>query len=109
MTPLVAALLLSASLTYSITAYSPLDGVKGMDYSGDPTITASGRKYEPGVSVAAPKHIPFGTWLWIEGLGWRRVDDRGKRIKGMRLDIGVHSREEALRWGIRRRRVYVPK
>ncbi len=92
---------------YTATAYAPLDpaAVRGMCYSGDPRVTASGRRTEPGITVAAPRHIPFGTWIHIQGLGWRRVDDRGGRIKGQRLDICFQTRKEALQWGVRKVKV----
>lgn len=94
---------------YTATGYAPLDpqAVRGMCFSGDPGVTASGRRTEPGVTVAVPKSIPFGTWLYIEGVGWRRADDRGGRIKGQRLDICFQTRKEALRWGVRKVKVII--
>jgi 3D (Asp-Asp-Asp) domain-containing protein len=96
-------------IEYVATGYAPLDprAVRGVCYSGNPKITASGRLTKPGVSVAAPRHIPFGTWLWVEGVGLRRVDDRGGKIKGRRIDICFATRKEALEWG--RRKVLVVK
>ncbi len=93
---------------YTVTAYAPLDpaAVRGMCYSGDPHITASGKRTDTKRTVAAPRHIPFGTWLFIEGVGLRRVDDRGGRIKGKRIDLCLPTRREALRWGRRKARVF---
>ena len=92
---------------YTATAYAPLDpaAVRGMCYSGDPHITASGKRTDTKRTVAAPRHIPFGTWLFIEAVGLRRVDDRGGKIKGKRIDLCLPTRREALRWG--RRKVLV--
>ena len=92
---------------YTVTAYAPLDpaAVRGMCYSGDPHITASGKRTDTKRTVAAPRHIPFGTWLFIEGVGLRRVDDRGGKIKGKRIDLCLPTRREALRWGRRKVRV----
>ncbi len=92
---------------YIATGYAPLDpkAKKGMCYQGDPKITASGRPTQPNISIAAPKDIPFGTWMWIEGIGLRRVDDRGKAIKGNKIDICFHTKKEALQWGRRKVRV----
>jgi len=92
---------------YTVTAYAPLDtaAVRGMCYSGDPHITASGMRTDTKRTVAAPKDIPFGSWLLIEGVGWKRVDDRGGRIRGKRIDICLPTRREALRWGRRKVRV----
>lgn len=87
---------------YEITAYAPLDpnAVEGMCYEGDPTITASGAKVEAGRTIAADTNIlPFGTKVWIEGFGWREVQDRGGAIKGNKIDIAVDSRAEAFKIG----------
>lgn len=64
---------------FMLTAYAPLcpDAVEGMDYSGDPNKTTSGLPPVPGETVAAGKGIPMGSRVWIEGLGWRTVNDRG--------------------------------
>ena len=92
---------------YTATAYAPLDpaAVRGMCYSGDPRVTASGRRTEPGLTMAAPRHIPFGAWALVEDVGWRRVDDRGWKIRGKRIDLCFLTRQEALRWGRRKVRV----
>lgn len=83
------------------TGYAPLDpkAVRGMCFSGDPRITASGQTTNPKITVAAGPRIPFGTLLWIDSIGWRRVDDRGSRIQGDRIDICFATRAEALAWG----------
>ena len=91
------------------TGYAPLDpkAVRGMCYSGDPKITASGQQVMPDVTIAADRSIPFGTWIWIDSLGWRRVDDRGGAIKGGRLDICFATRAEALEWGVKHKTVVI--
>lgn len=101
---------LGRTVEMEVTAYAPLDpqAVEGVCYSGDPRVTASGRRTQPGITVAAPKHLPFGTWIHIQDLGWRRVDDRGGKIRGNRLDLCVQTQKEALRWGRRRVRVHIP-
>lgn len=50
-------------------------------------ITASGTTATVGRTCAAPKDIPFGTRLWIEGIGERVVEDRGGAVHGKKLDI----------------------
>lgn len=61
--------------------------------------------------IAAPKEIPFGTKIYIEGIGMGTVHDRGGSIKGKRLDVWMGYGEEgmgrALGWGIRRARVKI--
>lgn len=92
----------------TISGYAPLDpkAVKGMCYSGDPKVTASGRTTQPGITVAASRNIPFGTLVFIPTLGWRVVEDRGGSIKGNRLDVCFKTRKEALDWGMQKHQVH---
>ena len=53
-------------------------------------ITASGAKVQDGVTVAADTSVlPMGSKIYIEGMGWRTVQDRGGAIKGKKLDIYI--------------------
>lgn len=67
----------SQAETFTITAYAPLDpaAIPGMCFSGDPNVTASGSPPVPGETVAAGPTIPFGSRVWIEGIGIRTVND----------------------------------
>ena len=93
----------------ALTAYAPLDprAVEGVCYSGDPTITASGERVEPGVTIAAGRNIPFGTRVWIEGHGMGVVQDRGGRIGSNNLDLAVWTRAEAYQIGRQQARVLI--
>ncbi len=95
--------------TVSATAYAPLDPLssRGECYSGDPEVTASGEKVEPGVTVAAGPELPLGTRLLVEGHGEVVVQDRGGAVGGRDLDIAVSDRRTALRWGRRGLRVII--
>ena len=97
--------------TYTITGYAPLDpqAVYGLDYIGNPAVTASGDRPIPGQTVAADKSIPFGTKVWIEGVGVRTVNDRGGAIKRGRLDLCMATKEEALSFGRQNRKVIILK
>lgn len=97
--------------TYTITGYAPLDpqAVYGLDYIGDPAVTASGDKPIPGQTVAADKSLPFGTKVWIEGVGVRTVNDRGGAIKRGRLDLCMATRDEAIAFGRQKRKVIILK
>jgi len=97
--------------SYTLTGYAPLDpkAVYGLDYIGNPSVTASGDKPIPGQTVAAAKDIPFGTRVWIEGVGIRTVNDRGGAIKRGRLDLCMATKEEALQFGRQRRKVIILK
>ena len=69
--------------------------------------TASGTIPIPGRTIAAPPEIPFGTELYITGLGWRVVEDRGGAITEQRLDILKICHETALQWGVQEKEVFV--
>ncbi len=84
--------------------YSPLPGQGRYatgTYAGDIRLNgggvrgASGKPVFPGM-VAAPKEFPFGTKMYIPGIGMTEVADRGGAIKGNRLDIWFGYGDEAL-------------
>lgn len=72
-------------------------------------ITSSGAKVMPGTTVAADTSIfPYGTLLYIEGVGLRVVLDTGGAVKGHKLDVAVNTHAEALSWsGWGSRRVWI--
>lgn len=68
-------------------------------------ITASGYKLQPSdsyrVVAADTRYYPFGTKLYIEGIGNVTVRDTGSAIKGRgRFDIFISSLPEAKRFGV---------
>ena len=63
-------------------------------------ITASGIKAQEGITVAADTSIPFGTRIYIKGIGWRTVQDRGGNIKGNRLDIYIPSHNAPMPYNV---------
>jgi 3D (Asp-Asp-Asp) domain-containing protein len=87
---------------YTVTAYCPCTICTGL-YSGGPT--ASGQMPKQGVTIAAPRSIPFGKILEIEGVGRRVVQDRLAQAYDKRIDIFVRSHRIAKRFGIRKLRV----
>ena len=80
-----------------VTAYCGCEKCCGSYADG---VTASGHKLQAGDKVvAAPKHMSFGTKLYIPGYGLATVEDRGGAIKGNRIDVYFHTHKEALQWG----------
>jgi 3D (Asp-Asp-Asp) domain-containing protein len=77
--------------TYRLTAYCPCQKCCGKSPS-DPGygITACGAKAEEGITVAMAG-LPFGTRIYIEGLGERIVQDRG--VSNNIIDIFIASHE----------------
>ena len=71
-------------------------------------ITASGAKVQEGVTVAADtSKLPFGTKIYINGIGWRTVQDRGGAIKGNRLDIYIASHNDPKPYNVQNLDVWV--
>lgn len=93
------------------SAYAPLDAgaIPGMCYAGDPRVTASGTEVIPYWTAAASPDIAFGTLVWVEGAGWRIVQDRGSGVGRGQVDLAMASRGEALRWGRRSVKVVYQK
>lgn len=71
--------------------------------------TADGHVPKAGITCAAPRNIPFGTILEIEGVGRRVVQDRTALRFGDRVDIFFPSHKEALKFGKKQLRVTVIK
>lgn len=80
---------------YTITAYCHCSKCCGKSDG----ITASGVKATEGITVATDKSMPFGTKIYIDGVGERIVQDRGGAIKGNRIDLYFDSHQEALNFG----------
>ncbi|MBP1924628.1 3D (Asp-Asp-Asp) domain-containing protein [Sedimentibacter acidaminivorans] len=71
-------------------------------------ITASGTLAKEGQTVAADWEVlPPGTEIFIEGIGFRTVEDKGGAIKGNRLDVYMDSHSSALDAGVVQAKVYV--
>lgn len=70
-------------------------------------ITASGVKAVEGVTVAMNKSIPFGTKIYIDGVGERIVQDRGGAIKGKRIDLFFNDHQSALNFGRQTKRITI--
>ncbi len=93
----------------NITKYAPLspDAIEGWDFSGDPSLTASEEELVPGETVAAGPNIPFGAKIYIEGFGWRTVNDRGRLIGPNDIDLAVETKKEAIEFGKQKRLVII--
>lgn len=85
--------------TFTAYAYCNCDKCCGQ-WSGGPT--ASGTMPEVGRTVAADwSVIPASAEIYIDGLGWRTVEDTGNGITGNKLDIFMENHQAALEWGVR--------
>jgi uncharacterized protein YabE (DUF348 family) len=70
-------------------------------------ITATGVRAGFGVIAVDPRVIPLGTRLYIPGYGRAIAGDTGGSIHGHRVDLGMNTLAQALRFGRRAVTVYV--
>lgn len=89
----------TASLgTFKVTAYCACEVCCGESPDG---ITKSGDVATEGITVGADTNvIPMGTEIYIEGIGYRTVQDTGSGIQGNELDLYFNSHQEALDFGV---------
>lgn len=91
---------------FTVTKYLPKSPAYGKDNDG---LTATMAKADPDARIIAvdPKLIPYGSWVWIEGLGWYNAQDCGGAIKGFRLDVLTATADDAMAFGKQDRFVIV--
>lgn len=94
-----------------VTAYSPYEESTGKS-PDDPDfkVTASGTIATQGRTIAMYKKFPFGTLVKIEGFDEVfRVEDRGSKIKGNKVDVYFESVEDAIKFGKQKRKIFIIK
>ena len=90
--------------TFRITAYCSCEKCCGKWASvNGGGITASGTKVKEGRTIAVCKsQIPFGTEVYIEGMGTYIAEDTGSAIKENCIDVYFDSHEEAWNFGVKK-------
>ena len=86
---------------WTISFYCPCESCCGVWATG---CTASGVTATPWHTVATDM-FDFGTTLYVDGLGYFTVEDRG--VSGEWLDVFVSDHSEALALGLQYRSVYI--
>ena len=81
--------------SYTITAYCPCRQCSGQWGRS----TASGATATAGRTIATSNSFPFGTKLYIEGLGTYTVEDRGGAVQGRHIDVFFNTHSEAAAFG----------
>jgi uncharacterized protein YabE (DUF348 family)/3D (Asp-Asp-Asp) domain-containing protein len=85
----------------TLTAYTAGPESTGKDV-GDKNygITASGTTVKEGRTIAVDTSvIPMGWWVYIEGVGLRRAEDKGGAIKGNKIDVYFEDVDVATKFG----------
>jgi 3D (Asp-Asp-Asp) domain-containing protein len=73
-------------------------------------ITRSGIKAVEGVTVAADwRVLPCGTKIYVDGIGFRVVQDTGSAVKGNRIDVYFDSSTEAKQFGKQNLEIYIER
>ena len=96
---------------YKITYYCPCKKCCGKNpWDKGYGITATGTVATEGRTIGVnPKLIPYGSQVYIEGLGWFVAEDTGGGLKGKHIDVFMASHERALKAGVRNAVVGVRK
>lgn len=91
--------------TYKITYYCD----ERTDHiCGGTGVTASGVPTDVGTTIAVdPKIIPYGTEVYIEGVGHRIAQDCGGAVKDKHIDVLVQTHAEAMRLGTTYKDIWV--
>lgn len=63
-------------------------------------LTALNRPAVSGYTLAVdPRIIPFDSFVFIPGIGWRVAEDVGGAIKGYKIDVLMETKGKAIRFG----------
>lgn len=91
-------------MIFKATAYCPCEkccGKWAKNRHNGIVYTANGEVAKEGVTIAADWDVLSpGTEVEIEGIGTRKVQDRGGAIRGNRIDIYFKTHEQALKFGV---------
>lgn len=75
---------------------------------GGSGITKSGKPTEVGVTAAADWSVlPKGSIVYIEGIGFREIQDVGGSVKNNHIDVLVQDHSQALKLGVNTKSVWI--
>lgn len=87
---------------FKVTAYCPCRKCS----EGYGNRTATGVRARQGRTVAVdPKVMPYGTRIYIKGMGEFVAEDCGGGVKGKHIDIYFESHQETVKFGVKYKKV----
>lgn len=99
------------AVEFIVTAYCSCEkccGVWALNRPGGIVYGASGSELLPGRSIAVDRNvIPYGTKVYIEGMGEYIAEDTGGGIKGNKIDIYFTDHQSALNFGLQKLKVWI--
>jgi 3D (Asp-Asp-Asp) domain-containing protein len=110
--PLGESFVYQKTIIAKVTGYTPGEESCGIYADG---VTSIGKNAWSLWGVAAdPTALPYGTLIYIPGVGYREVDDTGsamrdawRKDKKFHIDLRFDNVKEARQWGVRQLKVHV--
>jgi len=97
---------ISQVATFEVTAYDAFSAQSINVKKWRDGKTALNRPAVPEYTIAVdPRIIPFDSYVFIPGMGWRVAEDVGGAIKGYRIDVLMLTKNKAMKFG--RKKMFV--
>ena len=86
-----------------VTAYEP--SATSCSFSADGKTSTLRNAWRMDGCAVAPEAVPYGTLVWIPGVGWRMADDTGGAMKRSwkkgvyHIDVRMGTVSQCRRWG----------
>ena len=100
------------SVVAKVTGYTP--GIESCGKFADGITSTGSNAWAPWGVAADPALLPYGTLVYIPGVGYREVDDTGSAMreawrnnKETHIDLRFQDLAEALTWGVQELPIHI--